>query len=405
MRPRSARREEEAAMGWDVAADLEHDLRTGPEPQLARVAPTLAPIDVDRNEAAKRHETTHAEWLAPGAEEATESRGALVVDDPTRIECPHATATARADHAAQPEMRPLEPNRSRDDHDTPPSEQLDVNTRTRIERRRAAGESCGRRSRRRLVAGAASHRRRHGSRDGNDRRERKGTQIHRQQATRVGICLVLCALLAGIAAPLARADGDPASDYLVSQPVFLSYDAKIPPAQQRELIAAVASANKQGFPIKVALIWSSYDLGSLAGLFGEPRGYAKFLDIEDSKCWWGGSCSGGRFKTTTRLLVVMPQGLGFAQWKHNPAAGYRAIAGIKVDPTPEGLATAATKAVVKLAAASGVKASTSGGPGFANQPSGGTSRAEIIVAVVAAILLGVAALFVVRRRAARSALR
>jgi hypothetical protein len=388
-----------------MATDLEHDLRTGSETQRARVAGTTTPVDVHRHGPTERREPPLPEWLAPDAEESAERRAALVADDATRVERPHTCATARADDAAEPETRSLEPDRSGDDHDPSPREQLDVNTRTRIERRRTADETRNRRSRRRLVARTASHGRWHRSRNGDHRREREGTQRHRQQATRAVICLLLCALVAGTAASVARADGDPASDYLVSQPVFLSYDAKIPPPQQRKLVAAVASANKQGFPIKVALIWSSYDLGSLAGLFGQPRGYAKFLDIEDSKCWWGGSCSGGRFKTTTRLLVVMPKGLGFAQWKHNPAAGYRALAGIKVVPTPAGLADAATTGVIKLAAASGVKVSTTGGPGLTDQSSGGTSRVEIIAAVVVAILLGAAALLLVRRRAARSALR
>jgi hypothetical protein len=223
---------------------------------------------------------------------------------------------------------------------------------------------------------------------------------------RIALCLLAGALAACVAAPLARADGDPASDYLVSQQVFLSYDAKIPPALQSKLVSAVASANKNGFPVKVALIWSRYDLGSVPELFGKPKTYARFLDAEDSTCWWGGSCGSGRFKTTTRLLVVMPNGLGFAQWKHSPAAGYRTLAGIKVTRTPAGLATAATTAVVKLAAAAGVKVSTSGGSAPAGESTGGgTSRTEIIAAVVAALLLGVAARLLIRRRAARSALR
>ena len=148
----------------------------------------------------------------------------------------------------------------------------------------------------------------------------------------------------------------------------------------------MASANRNGYPIRVALIWSGYDLGALEGLFGKPRTYARFLDAEDSKCWWGGSCGAGRFKTTTRLVVVMPNGLGFAQWKHKPAAGYRTLAGIKVTRTPAGLATAATTAVVKLAAAAGVKVSTSGGPAAPKSGGGGTNRIEIIGAVVAALL-------------------
>ena len=219
-----------------------------------------------------------------------------------------------------------------------------------------------------------------------------------------GVAAAVVALL--LLAPVARADGDPASDYLIGQQVFLGYDAKIPAALERKLLAAVASANKNGFPVKVALIWSRYDMGSVPELFGKPKTYARFLDAEDSKCWWGGLCGSGRFKTTTRLVVVMPNGLGFAQWKRSPKAGYRTLAGIEVTRTPSSLATAATTAVVRLAAAAGVKVSTRGGPGIpASTGGGGSNRIEIIGAVVLALLIGVGARLVIRRRAARSALR
>ncbi|HLX33461.1 MAG TPA: hypothetical protein VKR79_11975 [Gaiellaceae bacterium] len=223
---------------------------------------------------------------------------------------------------------------------------------------------------------------------------------------RVVICVLACAFAAGLVTAPARADGDPASDYLIGQQVFLGYDAKIPASLESKLVAAVSSANKNGFPVKVALIWSRYDMGSVPELFDKPRTYARFLDAEDSKCWWGGLCGSGRFKTTTRLVVVMPNGLGFAQWKHSPQAGYRTLAGIKVTQTPSSLAAAATAAVVKLAGAAGVKVSTRGGPGIPTRAGGGGGNSvEIIVAVVVALLIGVAARLLIRRRAARSALR
>ncbi len=202
------------------------------------------------------------------------------------------------------------------------------------------------------------------------------------------------ALAAGAFAAAARADGDPASDYLVSQQVFLSYDAKIPADLQQMLVAAVASANRGGYPLKVALIWSSYDLGAVPELFGKPRTYARFLDAEDA--YW--------FKTRTHLLVVMPSGLGFAQWKHSPAAGYRTLAGVHVQGTAAALATAATQAVVKLAAAAGVHVSTAGAA-TAHGNRNTQDRVEIVAAVAAALLLGAAARLLIRRRAARSALR
>jgi hypothetical protein len=406
---RSAGREEEAAVRWDVAADLEDDLGAVPESQRARIAAPTEAVDVHRDNAAESGEPIGSERLPPDAEEAAQRRAAFVVDDPARIGRPDLGAAAGGDDATEAPTSASEPDRSGHDHDPPPREQLDMDAWTGIQRRRPAREPCGSRMRGRVVAVSCADRGRdrakqRGHRD--HRGQRKGSRLHRRQATRAVLCLLACSLVAGLAAPAGRADGDPASDYLVSQQVFLSYDAKIPAAAQRKLLAAVASANRNGFPVRVALIWSSYDLGSVPELFGKPQTYARFLDAEDSKCWWGASCGTGRFKTTTRLLVVMPNGLGFAQWKHDPAAGYRTLAGITVPRTPAGLATAATAAVVKLARASGVKVSTRGGSSApAAHPGGGTSRTEIILAIAVALLLGVGARLLIRRRATRSALR
>jgi hypothetical protein len=402
----SAGREEEAVVRRHVATDLEHDLGGGPEAQGARVAATPDSIDVQRDRAAKRREAAGPECLPPNAEDAAERRAALEVDDAARIERPNAGSATSRDDAAEAKMRVLEPDRCRDDDDSATGEEFKVNARPNVQRRRPTNESRGRRLREWPVTGPCAHRRGYGPQHCCRRRDREGAKVHRHQATRAIVCLLACALAAGLGTSSAKADGDPASDYLVSQPVFLGYDAKVPPAAQRKLLAAVASATRNGYPIKVALIWSSYDLGSVPELFRKPKTYARFLDAEDSKCWWGGSCGSGRFKTTTRLVVVMPNGLGFAQWKHSPASGYRALAGIKVTRTPAGLADAATTAVVKLADAAGVKVSTRGGPTTPTSlGGGGTNRLEIITAVVVALLLGVAARILVRRRAARSALR
>jgi len=394
-------------MGWDISADLEHDLGARPEPQGARVAAAAEPVHVDGHGTPERDEPPRTEWLAPDTEEAIERLFPLVVDDAGGIEGPHTGTAICRDDAAEAATRAPEPDGRRDDDDPPPREQLDVNSRPRVQRCRTAGEACGPRGRWRPVARPLSDRRRHEPGHRSRRAERESAHVHRRQATRIVLCLFGCAILAGcLAASSAKADGDPASDYLVSQQVFLSYDAKIPSALERKLLAAVASANKRGYPIRVALIWSGYDLGSVPELFGKPRKYVRFLDAEDSQCWWGGSCGSGRFTTTTRLLVVMPNGLGFAQWKHDPAGGYRTIAGIKVTRTPAGLAHAATAAVVKLAAAAGVKVSTAGGPAaLPRASSGGDNRVEIIVAVVVALSLGAAARLLIRRRATRSAVR
>ena len=54
---------------------------------------------------------------------------------------------------------------------------------------------------------------------------------------------ILAALLA---VPAARADGDPASDYLLAQKVFFPYDLKVPTATQQQLAALVDEANRVG---------------------------------------------------------------------------------------------------------------------------------------------------------------
>jgi hypothetical protein len=401
----SARREQEAAVRRDVAVDLEHNLGPAAELQCARIASAPVAVHVDGNRATERNESSPAKRLTPDAEEIPQRRSALVADDSAWIERPGPSAAARPQNTAQAETRPFEPYGAGDDDDATPRKQFNVKPRTGAEWSGVAGEARGLRSSRGLIARPPAHRRRHESQRDCRGPERKGAHVHRPQATRAVLCLLACALAAGIAAPHAKADGDPASDYLIGQQAFLSYDAKIPSPLQQKLLAVVASANKNGYPVKVALIWSRYDLGSLPILFGKPRNYALFLDAEDARCWWGAGCSAGRFSPKTHLVVVMPNGLGFAQWKHKSAAAYRTLAGIKVTPTPAGLATAATTAVEKLAGDAGVKVSTSGGPALTGQSGGGTSRIEIIVGVVAAILLGVAALLLIRRRAARSAVR
>ncbi len=393
-------------MRRNVAADLEHDLRVGPEAQQAR-APALAyAIDVHRDQAAKRQKPFPSERLTPDAEQAPERRTALVVDDAAWVERPHVRAAAGGDDTAEAAASPLDPDCRRNDDHAPAGEQLDVNPRPYLERRRAADEARGGRPRRWVVARTRPDRRRHEPRHDRHCSNREGSRVHRRQATRGVLCLLACALGAGLVALPARADGDPASDYLIGQQVFLGYDAKIPAALESKLVAAVASANKNGFPVKVAVIWSRYDMGSVPELFDKPQTYARFLDAEDAECLWGGQCGSGRFKTMTRLVVVMPNGLGFAQWKHSPKAGYRTLAGVEVTPTAAGLATAATTAVARLAGAAGVKVSTRGGPGIPTSATGGSSnRTEIIVAVVVALLIGIVARLLIRRRAARSAAR
>jgi hypothetical protein len=163
-------------------------------------------------------------------------------------------------------------------------------------------------------------------------------------------------------APQAAADGDPASDILVSQSLFTPWDASISTQVQARLAASVAAANRAGFPIRVALIASSADLGTVTALWREPGSYAKYLGTELSDLYGG------------QLLVVMPGGFGL----YGPGTGKHTVSGAEAAvkaPTPgtgDAMAQSATLAVERLAAAAGhsftattatVKAAPGGGGG------------------------------------------
>jgi hypothetical protein len=109
--------------------------------------------------------------------------------------------------------------------------------------------------------------------------------------------IVVLLVLAAVAAPAARADGDPASDFLVGQNVFFGLTQPPHPANA-ELQAAVGAAYAHGLRVRVAVIGSQADLGSVPSLYGKPASYAKFLGIEIKSYYVG------------PLLVVMPAGFG-----------------------------------------------------------------------------------------------
>ncbi|HVS85325.1 MAG TPA: cell wall synthesis protein CwsA [Gaiellaceae bacterium] len=239
------------------------------------------------------------------------------------------------------------------------------------------------------IAHALSDRRRH---ERGQRGERAaGDRPHAAHRTALLLVVaIVAALAAGLSATPARADGDPASDFLIVEKTFLPYDAKIPKPKQRALEAAVQSANAQGYKIRVALIWTDYDLGAVTALWHKPRRYATFLGIELSYYYKG------------RVLIVMPNGFGITWRKHDTAADYDTLDSVSIAKTPAGLADAATQAVEKLAAAAGVTVSVAGGSASTSPAkSEDRDRIVLIAAVLLAVLLGAAARFLIRRRTAR----
>jgi hypothetical protein len=199
--------------------------------------------------------------------------------------------------------------------------------------------------------------------------------------------LLLVALLALVAVPVAQADGDPASDYLITQRVFLPYDTKIPKSDQQVLQGIVADAHKKGYPIRVALIGSDYDLGSVTILWKQPQRYAQFLAQEL------------QFVHKDPLLTVMPNGMGFYWVGRKPGGEKATLADIPIAPGGHGLAEAAIKGVQQLAAARGLQLTpvkvAAASPSHRNRD----DRLVIVAAVAVALIIGsVARLLVLRRR-------
>jgi cytochrome oxidase Cu insertion factor (SCO1/SenC/PrrC family) len=160
-------------------------------------------------------------------------------------------------------------------------------------------------------------------------------------------CALLAAVLAvfalAVLAPAARADGDPGSDVLVYQNLFVAADANISIPQQVELGDLLSSADTAGFPIRVAIISQPDDLGAITALWRKPAAYASFLGTELSLSY------------AQRLLIVMPNGFGFNWQGHSAAAADQVLDGLRIGPGGSGLATAAETAVQALARASGIR--------------------------------------------------
>ena len=216
---------------------------------------------------------------------------------------------------------------------------------------------------------------------------------------RIAIAALLAIVVAaGAFASIARADGDPASDVLVSQTVFLPSDAHVSARQQAQLVGLLRRSAQAGFPVRVAVISSGYDLGSVTALWRKPRAYARFLGIELS------------LVHRQALLVVMPNGFGFNWPGHSTAPAYRLLSRISFGPGGAGVLAATRAAVRTLAAANGAEIgradgstipsasrATASAPGHRS----GNDAIAIITAALAVLVVALGAGLVLRRRAFR----
>jgi hypothetical protein len=186
----------------------------------------------------------------------------------------------------------------------------------------------------------------------------------------------------------ARADGDPASDVLLTEDVFLPYSLPVSPSLASMLSATVRRAHAAGFPIKVALIQGPTDLGAVPGLFGTPQRYVKFLDLEIS------------YNSQPKLLVVMPQGFGTAG-----VGPVGSLSAIHVDAAQksDGLARAAIEAVAALARREGHPIAASALPSA--DGGGGTSPLPFVLVGAGLIVLVGAGVATLLKRTRTSAAR
>jgi hypothetical protein len=208
---------------------------------------------------------------------------------------------------------------------------------------------------------------------------------------RLPLLLVLIAALAVALAPSgARADGDPASDVLITNTLYTPVAQKISPPVLRQLQDTIEQANAGGFKVRVALILDRTDLGAVPQLFGHPVKYVKLLSGELFYAWKGA------------IIAVQPSGIGVQNIKPlAPAQSVVDAITITAPSTADGLALAADDAVRKLAGKDSTITFTADGT-----PAGSTSSSSLFttrnvlgaVLVILLVLLFIGQIIVRRRR-------
>lgn len=185
---------------------------------------------------------------------------------------------------------------------------------------------------------------------------------------------------------VAHANGDPASDYLLVQKLFLPFTTKIDRTEVKRLEAVLAAADRDNFKIRVAVILAPSDLGTAFSLYRKPQPYAEFLGLELAFVYRG------------RLLVVMPNGYGYSV-RGKPDAKTSKL--LKQLPPPGHDATkevrGAESAVRRLATAAGHRLVV------AKVGGGSTTRDRITIAAAATAGVALFAAIILYRRQRRSA--
>ena len=162
------------------------------------------------------------------------------------------------------------------------------------------------------------------------RRPPSHRRLHPPRVT-AWVCAAIGVMLAAPA--LTLADGDPASDVLASQAVYVPSDGGFSASQTARLSGLLAEARRSGVPIRVALIATQADLGSVGELWRQPQDYARFLGQELAQVYRG------------TLVVAMPAGFGVVSVGGAPGGGQVGVA------APHGPLVTSTMGVVQAVAA------------------------------------------------------
>ena len=207
--------------------------------------------------------------------------------------------------------------------------------------------------------------------------------------------ILVAVLIVVVMAPAAAlADGDPASDVLVTQNAFVSQDASTGTGELVQIRAVLGAAARAGYPIRLALIGSESDLGSVTALWQRPQSYATFLGQELS------------LSARAPVLVAMPDGFGLSDsGAHDAAVNRERVALARVRPagSAAALTPAAIRAVQALASAAGHPIpSTALSPSAPAAVAGSSDVIAWLVFAIGAALIAVSWIFSVRARPLRS---
>jgi hypothetical protein len=214
-------------------------------------------------------------------------------------------------------------------------------------------------------------------------------------AVRARLPALVVALAALAALPVGGlADGDPASDVLISSSLYTPVAQKISPPVLQQLQSTMTQADAGGFKVRVALILDRTDLGAVPQLFGHPAKYVKLLASELFYAWKG------------TVIAVQPSGIGVQNIK--PLAPAQTLVDsihVARPATADGLAQAANTAIRRLASEeSGVRFESSAPAGDDSSSTLTTTR--IVGGVLIILVVAAAAGLIVfgrRRRAAPGA--